>query len=124
MTGYFADIASGRRTVCEHGHTLILGWSEATPRLVCQIAHVRADHAARARRELCSPAAWLRGDARARGVRRPVATGAVVVLADAPSKPEMGRGAHARILRASRRHTGDAPRSRRAHVRRRPDVDA
>ena len=89
MTGYFADIASGRRTVCEHGHTLILGWSEATPRLVCQIAHVRADHAARARRELCSPAAWLRGDARARGVRRPVATGAVVVLADAPSKPEM-----------------------------------
>ena len=38
---YMLALSSGRSKVVEKGHTLILGWNESTPRLVCQIAFLR-----------------------------------------------------------------------------------
>ena len=113
MTGYFADIASGRRTVCEHGHALILGWSEATPRLVCQIAHVRADHAARARRELCSPARPRRGCAETRARAACAAPSRRV-----PSSCSPTRRPNPRWTRRSRTHS---PSIASTHGRRAPE---
>ena len=41
VTGYLDSLDAGASKVCESGHTLILGWNEATPRVICQIAFLR-----------------------------------------------------------------------------------
>ena len=38
---YMEDLSSGTSKVVETGHTLILGWNQATTRVVCQIAFLR-----------------------------------------------------------------------------------
>ncbi len=41
VSEFMTALSAGRTKVCEHGHTLLLGWNEATPRLVCQLAFLR-----------------------------------------------------------------------------------
>ena len=41
VTGFVEALSEGKTKVVEEGHTLILGWNESTPRLVCQIAFLR-----------------------------------------------------------------------------------
>ena len=41
VTGFMEALSEGKTKVVEEGHTLILGWNESTPRLVCQIAFLR-----------------------------------------------------------------------------------
>ena len=41
ISGFMASLSEGRTQVVENGHTLILGWSEATIRVVIQIAFLR-----------------------------------------------------------------------------------
>ena len=38
---FMNNLTAGTTRVCESGHTLILGWSEATARVIAQVAFVR-----------------------------------------------------------------------------------
>ena len=38
---FMASLGGGRTKVAEKGHTLIMGWNESTPRLICQICFLR-----------------------------------------------------------------------------------
>lgn len=44
VTGFMDELAEGRTKVVASGHTLILGWNEATIRVVCQIAFLRRQY--------------------------------------------------------------------------------
>eukprot|EP00931_Biecheleriopsis_adriatica_P105744 TRINITY_DN8027_c0_g1_i1.p1 TRINITY_DN8027_c0_g1~~TRINITY_DN8027_c0_g1_i1.p1 ORF type:complete len:993 (-),score=174.92 TRINITY_DN8027_c0_g1_i1:97-3075(-) len=44
VTGFMNELAEGRTKVVTSGHTLILGWNEATLRVVCQIAFMRRQY--------------------------------------------------------------------------------
>eukprot|EP00614_Pseudopedinella_elastica_P015233 CAMPEP_0172584816 /NCGR_PEP_ID=MMETSP1068-20121228/4394_1 /TAXON_ID=35684 /ORGANISM="Pseudopedinella elastica, Strain CCMP716" /LENGTH=802 /DNA_ID=CAMNT_0013379117 /DNA_START=74 /DNA_END=2482 /DNA_ORIENTATION=- len=41
VNSYMEELSSGTSKVIEDGHTLVLGWNEATTRVVCQIAFLR-----------------------------------------------------------------------------------
>jgi hypothetical protein len=41
LTTYMDELTAGTSKVVEDGHTLILGWNEATTRVVCQVAFLR-----------------------------------------------------------------------------------
>eukprot|EP00930_Biecheleria_cincta_P072169 TRINITY_DN5960_c0_g1_i1.p1 TRINITY_DN5960_c0_g1~~TRINITY_DN5960_c0_g1_i1.p1 ORF type:complete len:921 (-),score=177.43 TRINITY_DN5960_c0_g1_i1:454-3216(-) len=44
VTGFMNELAEGRTKVVAKNHTLILGWNEATIRVVCQIAFLRRQY--------------------------------------------------------------------------------
>jgi hypothetical protein len=77
-------INQGRSKVSEEGHTLILGWNEATVRVVCQIALLR-------RSFLMQNETWERYLKPWRRVipSTPVAAATVVVLCNTKTKKEM-----------------------------------
>ena len=84
VTSFMQSLTSGRTKVVERGHTLVLGWNESTPRLVCQIAFLR--RAWRVQNETWARTLlpWLRVPP-----STPVARARVVVLADSLSKLAM-----------------------------------
>ena len=44
VTSYMEELSAGRSKVCESSHTLILGWNEATARVVVQAAFLRRQY--------------------------------------------------------------------------------
>ena len=44
VTSYMEELSSGRSKVCESEHTLVLGWNEATARVVVQTAFLRRQY--------------------------------------------------------------------------------
>jgi hypothetical protein len=44
ISGFMSSLSEGRTKVIEDGHTLILGWSEATIRVVIQISFLRRQY--------------------------------------------------------------------------------
>ena len=84
VTSFMQSLTSGRTKVVERGHTLVLGWNESTPRLVCQIAFLR--RAWRVQNETWARTLlpWLRVPP-----ATPVARSRVVLLANKYAKGEM-----------------------------------
>jgi hypothetical protein len=44
ISGFMSSLSEGRTKVVEDGHTLILGWSEATIRVVIQLSFLRRQY--------------------------------------------------------------------------------
>eukprot|EP00928_Gymnodinium_smaydae_P000368 TRINITY_DN10142_c0_g1_i1.p1 TRINITY_DN10142_c0_g1~~TRINITY_DN10142_c0_g1_i1.p1 ORF type:complete len:805 (-),score=103.90 TRINITY_DN10142_c0_g1_i1:126-2540(-) len=84
VTSFMSDLEEGRTKVAEEGHTLILGWNEATVRLVCQIALLRRQWKIPNETWPRRLFPWLRLPA-----STSLASSNVVILSNEMSKPEM-----------------------------------
>ena len=87
VNGYMEGLTEGSSKVVESEHTLILGWNEATPRVLCQIAFLRRTWQLLNERWDRRLFPWLRVPP-----STPVAAAPVVVLWDWLPKEEMERG--------------------------------
>lgn len=84
VNGYMEGLTEGSSKVVESEHTLILGWNEATPRVICQIAFLRRTWQILNERWDRRLFPWLRVPP-----STPVAAAPVVVLWDWLPKEEM-----------------------------------
>jgi hypothetical protein len=84
ITDYLHGFNEGSSKVCEKGHTLILGWNEATPRVIRQIAFLRRTWMKQNERWDRRLFPWLRVPP-----STPVAEKPVVILYDGKSKQQM-----------------------------------
>jgi hypothetical protein len=84
MSSAMAELASGKSKVVEENHTLILGWNESTPRLVCQVAFLRRVFRVQNETLVRQLFPWLRVLPSS-----PVALNSVVIMANNISKEKM-----------------------------------
>jgi hypothetical protein len=84
VNAYMGSLSAGSTKVVEKGHTLILGWSEATSRVICQMAFLRRvyfNNNASWQKRLIP---WLRIKP-----TTPVACNPIVVMSNSTSKERM-----------------------------------
>mmetsp|Transcript_16355 Transcript_16355/g.19346 ORF Transcript_16355/g.19346 Transcript_16355/m.19346 type:complete len:1124 (+) Transcript_16355:43-3414(+) len=86
MSSAMSSLAEGRSKVIEENHTLILGWNDSTPGLVCQIAFLRRVFRIQNETWTRRLFPWLRVLPSS-----PVAKHPVVILANSIKKEEMER---------------------------------